>query len=129
MGEYNLKNQDKETFTELISFLKKDKDILALLVYGSVLKTENYRDIDVAVVKYPNSLEKPLKYLLQFSKKLDIHFLHEMPLIIAKEAIQGVLVFNKEYSTLFNIFTDIIFKWEKFRPYHKLYLECVQNGL
>jgi len=124
-----LSDNDKKNLDRTIVKLKQDEDILAVILYGSALKSDNYNDIDLALVKKPNSNPKSLKYLLQFPEKFDVHFLTDMPIIIAKEAIKGKILFNKDYPLLFDIFIKIIKEWESFRPYYKLYLESVKSGL
>ncbi|MFO8018198.1 MAG: hypothetical protein R6U96_06145 [Promethearchaeia archaeon] len=125
----NLSEDDKEELQKIVSKLKKDEDILAAILYGSALETANYHDIDLAIVKKPHSNPKSLKYLLTFPERFDAHFLSEMSIIIAKEAIKGKILFNKDYSQLFDIFIKIIKDWVSFRPYYELYLESVKNGL
>lgn len=107
----------------------QDSDILAMILYGSSLKSSKYHDIDIALVKYPQVKSKSLKFLLQFPEKIDLHFLSEMPLVIAKEAIQGELIFNKDYDLLFDVYLNIIDEWKSFSPYYNLYLECVKHGI
>ncbi|MBD3193591.1 MAG: hypothetical protein GF317_00945 [Candidatus Lokiarchaeota archaeon] len=124
-----LSERDKKILHNIIEELKQDKGILAAILFGSVLKSNVYNDIDLAIVRTPNSASKSLKYLLQFPLKFDAHFLTEMPIIIAKEAIKGELLFNKDYSQLFDIYIKIIKEWESFRPYYDLYLETVKNGI
>ncbi|MBD3213782.1 MAG: hypothetical protein GF311_14325 [Candidatus Lokiarchaeota archaeon] len=124
-----LSERDEKILHNLIEELKHDKGILAAILFGSVLKSTVYNDIDLAIVRTPNSASKSLKYLLQFPPKFDVHFLTEMPIIIAKEAIKGELLFNKNYSQLFDIYIRIIKEWESFRPYYNLYLETVKSGL
>ncbi|MGV9171635.1 MAG: nucleotidyltransferase domain-containing protein [Promethearchaeia archaeon] len=125
----NLSENDNEELQKIISKLQQDEDVLAAIFYGSALKTTNYHDIDLAIVTRIDSSPKSLKYLLQFPEKFDVHFLSEMPVIIAKEAIKGKILFNKDYSQLFDVFIKIIKEWVSFRPYYKLYLESVKDGL
>jgi predicted nucleotidyltransferase len=124
-----LSEKDQKTLENIISDLKRDNTILAAILYGSALETENYRDIDLALVKKVDASSKSLKFLLSFPEKFDVHFLKDIPIIIAKDAIKGEILFNKEYSELFDIFIEIIREWESFRPYYKIYLEAVKNGL
>ncbi|MFO7796307.1 MAG: hypothetical protein ACQERB_06505 [Promethearchaeati archaeon] len=124
-----LSDNDKKKLYRIITELKQDDDILAAILYGSALNSDNYNDIDLAIVRKPNSNSKSLKYLLQFPEKFDAHFLTDMPIIIAKEAIKGKILFYKDYSQIFDIFINIIKEWESFRPYYELYLEPVKNGL
>lgn len=124
-----LSNKDKQKLNNIISELKQDEDILAVILYGSVIESNKYRDIDLALVKKPNSPPKSLKYILKFPEKFVVNFLSDMPIIIAKEAIKGEILFNKDYSQLFDIFIEIINEWESFRPYYELYLESIKSGL
>lgn len=125
----NLSENDNKELDKIISKLQQDEEVLAAILYGSALKSTNYNDIDLALVTKIDSSPKSLKYLLQFPEKFDVHFLSEMPIIISKEAIKGKILFNKDYSQLFDIYIKIIKEWGSFRPYYKLYLESVKNGL
>ncbi|TXT59732.1 MAG: putative Nucleotidyltransferase domain protein [Promethearchaeota archaeon] len=125
----HLSDNDKKSLWKIIKKLKQDKDILAAILYGSALKSDTYNDIDLGIVRMPTSNLKSLKYLLQFPEKFDLHFLTDMPIIIAKEAIKGEILFYKDYSQIFDIFIEIIKEWESFRPYYELYLESVKSGL
>jgi len=124
-----LSEKDKRKLYSTIKNLKQDEDILAAILFGSALKSNIYNDIDLAIVRKPNSDPKSLKYLLQLPEKFDAHFLTDMPIIIAKEAIKGNILFNKDYSQLFDIYIRIIKEWESFRPYYELYLETVKSGI
>lgn len=44
----------------LLTEVKQDDDILAVLLYGSYVHNEVYHDIDVCIVAFPNKNPSPL---------------------------------------------------------------------
>jgi len=111
----------------------KDKNILAVLIFGSYLSRKGYNDIDICLVlnKKLNNLgisKKKLSYQ-KISSKLDIQILQQLPLYIKKEIInknQTLLV--KDYDKLFDIARSIIRDFDFFEKYYNDYLEYIKNG-
>lgn len=50
---------------------KKDKTILDVVVYGSFVKSKNYRDVDLAVIFIQGSLRERLDKLQEMKKKIN----------------------------------------------------------
>lgn len=108
--------------------LKKDPNILAIVVYGSYARNESYNDIDVCIFLFPNkrNLSNKLKmsYLNKFPDIFDIHFFSELPLYIQIRVINdGIIISNRDYNVLFDIFTETIKDFNLFEPHLKTYLE------
>ena len=76
-------------FTKLIEKAKKDKNIIAVALYGSSLQGKG-RDIDICLFldkKYPNLFmsKKRLKFLSSFN--YDIHIFQQLPIYIRKRIV------------------------------------------
>ena len=100
-------------------------------MFGSALNSDNYRDIDIALISTtpPITDKEKLKIILSTPEKFDIRFLEDFPLNIAKDVIKGRLILNKDYDKVFDRFVSIFQEWELFRPSFELYLEVSKNGV
>ena len=114
-----------------IDQLQDDPDILAMVVYGSAIKSNKYNDIDIALVGFPEKIPfiDELKYMIGIDEEFDIHFLHKLPVYIQKDAIKGKLLFYKDYQIIFDIFIKIIREWEDFHKRYELFLEVIRDGI
>ena len=66
--------------------------------------------------------------LLLVLTKIDLSFLEELPLYIARHAIEGKLIVNRDEDKVFDIVIGLLQKWEDFRPMWELYLDVSING-
>tara|TARA_Y100000310_G_C20276055_1_gene620288 strand:+ start:253 stop:630 length:378 start_codon:yes stop_codon:yes gene_type:complete len=119
---------------KLIEQTKKDQDILALAIFGSSIKEEKYKDIDICIFL------KPKKYShLQLSKKklqysqeneiYDIQIFQQLPIYIQKEIFTNMeLIFCKDEDLLYDLNFEFIRELEHFEPFYETYLEAVANG-
>lgn len=124
-----LRDEDKSRLEEYISKIKDDKNILGVILFGSALNRDDYKDIDILLIS-SNKLSSSVKskYILSSPDKFEIHFLDDLPIYIAKEAIKGEILLQKDYLLICDIFINIIHEWEDFRPAYELYLDVVLNG-
>jgi len=112
---------------------EKDKDITAVLVFGSYLSKKGYRDIDVCLVlnKKLSNLKvskKKLSYQ-KVSSKIDVQILQQLPLYIKMEVIRkNKPILIKNHGQLFDIARDIIRDFDSFEKHYNDYLEYVKNG-
>ena len=125
-SEYD-KQKDYEKIKKLMKVLKKDPNILAVVIYGSYARKEPYRDIDICIFLYPDRIEDYIKikmsYLGQFPDIFDIHYFNELPLYIQSRVIEeGIVVFDKDYDKLFDIYVGTIKDYNLFEPHYKAFL-------
>lgn len=84
--------------------LKQNQEILFAYVFGSFVKGENYKDIDVAI--YVNDLSKkrnivwyPISISVELEKKInksvDVVLLNKLPDHIIYEVSKGILLFSR----------------------------------
>ena len=112
---------------------EKDRDIAAVLIFGSYLSKKYYRDVDVCIVLNRNMSnikvsKKKLAYQ-KISSKLDIQILQQLPLYIKMEVLKkNKILLIKDYDTVFDIARNIIRDFDSFEKYYNDYIEYVQNG-
>ena len=112
---------------------QKDKDVLAVLVFGSYLSGKGYRDIDICLVlnKKLSNLEKSRKKLSyqKIASILDIQILQQLPLYIRIEVInKNKPLLIKDEDKMFDTAREAVRDFEFFEKYYNDYLEYVKNG-
>ena len=116
---------------EIVEKLKKDRDVLALILYGSYARGETYRDIDLCIVLYPEAEDKNFEKKLEYSEyeDIDVQIFNTLPLYIkARIFKEGRLIHCKDEELLYDIAIRTIKEYELFKPRYKLYLEGVLYG-
>lgn len=130
MGIKGLKKSDRHNVEDLLTHLKEDKRIIGALQYGSSVTADSYNDIDIALISSDViPAKQKLKILLSLPDSIDLKFIEDLPLYVAKEAIKGELLFNRDQALIFDLFVSIFQQWEDFKPQFELYLDVVANGL
>ena len=85
---------------------RKDSDVLAVLVFGSYARGEEFRDVDVCLIlkaKLGNGImsEKRLAYVSE--SDLDVHIFQQLPLHIRSRVLrEGRLVFCRDMAWVEN---------------------------
>jgi len=127
----NLSEKDHKTLENFTKKIDKDPLFIGIILFGSALHSNNYNDIDIALISTspPISDQEKLKIILSTPEKFDVRFLEDFPLNIAKDVICGKLILNKDYNEVFDRFVSIIQNWELFRPSFELYLEVSKSGV
>ncbi len=127
----NLSEKDRKTLENYKKKIDDDPLFIGIILFGSALHSDNYNDIDIALISTnpPISDQEKLKIILSTPEKFDIKFLEDLPLNIAKDVIRGKLILNKYYNEVFDRFVSIIQNWELFRPSFELYLEVSKSGV
>src|SRR3989344_1856161 len=85
---------------------KKDKEILAVIVFGSFARGEKFEDVDVCLVMNKNydsvKAGKMRIELSSLSDKFDVHIFQQMPLYVrARIFREGKLFFCRDRGALF----------------------------
>ncbi|HDD46544.1 MAG TPA: nucleotidyltransferase domain-containing protein [Candidatus Aenigmarchaeota archaeon] len=116
----------------LVETVKKDKDVLAVLVFGSYARGERYSDIDVCIVlkekmKNLEMSRKKLYYISSFP--LDIHIFQQLPLYIRIRVLkEGKVIYCKNMDLLYDTAIKTIKEFEDYKHIYYSYLEGVLNG-
>ena len=126
--------QDEIKFQKIKDIGLKEQKILAVLVFGSYIRKEYYRDIDICIIFYPE-IDEGIKFkeMIKFSSNLstffDISFFTDLPLYVRSRVIkEGKILFNKDYELLFEIYMKTIKDYSLFKPHFDIFLEAVKNG-
>jgi predicted nucleotidyltransferase len=120
--------------SRLIARAKSDPDILAVVLYGSRARGDDFAesDFDVCLVLQPESGSAPdashkrLEYLSKFS--LDITIFQQLPLYIRSRILrEGSILFVRDEDALYAIATRTARAFEHFKPIYREYLEHVSR--
>jgi len=119
----------------LIKVAKKDKDVVAIVLYGSFVKKPHFKDIDVCLMlkpkKYRNIYltEKRLKYIKLVPEIVDIQIFQQLPVYIRKKILEeGKILLNKDFDESFKLALSTIKEFDLFKPHYYYYLKSVENG-
>ncbi len=112
----------------------KDKDVIAVLVFGSYVRNELHRDIDLCIVldNKRSNLEmskKAIYYGSLVGSKFDISIYQQLPLYIRKRVLmEGKVILCKDEGLLYKIAFEAIKEFELYEKLYNMYLEKVKNG-
>ena len=113
--------------------VKKDKEVIAVLVFGSFARGESYRDIDICIVldkKYAklHMSRKKLKYSSLLPSKYDVSIFQQLPLYIRMRVLKdGKVLLSKNEDLLYNIAFSTIKEFNMYSKIYNTYLEFVEN--
>jgi len=112
---------------------KKDKEILAVIVFGSFARGEKFEDVDVCLVMNKNydsvKAGKMRIELSSLSDKFDVHIFQQMPLYVrARIFREGKLFFCRDRGALFDVSFETAREYEDFKPIHQSQVEAVLHG-
>lgn len=124
----------EKEINSMLKTAKKDKEILAIALFGSKARGEPSRDIDICIFlnkKLSNleMTEKRLKYLNETNEKLDIQIFQQLPLYIRTRVLKdGKILFCKDEDKLYELAFQTIKEFESYEKLFKMYLNEVKNG-
>lgn len=110
--------------------IAKDKEVVAVLLFGSHARNEEYKDIDICVFldkKYSNlhMSRKRLEYSSLFSNKYDVHVFQQLPVYIRKRILKdGKIIVCKNEDLLYEIAFATI---KEFNTYSKIYYNYLES--
>lgn len=116
----------------LLSETRKDKNVLAVMVFGSHARNEEYRDIDVCIVLNKrvgngSMSEKRLHYVSEYN--FDVHIFQQLPLYIRVRILrEGKILFCRDIDALYDIASQTAREFGYFKPAYEGYLEAVAHG-
>ena len=122
----------------LLDIAKQDKDVIAVLLFGSTAREEQHpkSDIDICLMLIPQKKpydnlymsHKRLKYLSQ--SDMDIQIYQQMPLYIKTRILkEGKILFVSNENLLYDIAIKTVKEFEDFKHIYNSYLEEVaRNG-
>ncbi|MCK4649487.1 nucleotidyltransferase domain-containing protein [bacterium] len=119
----------------MVKKAKEDKQILALLLFGSRAREDSIKasDIDICLVLMPGSYtplnlsQKRLTYLKSFD--LDIQIFQQLPLYIKVRVLkEGRVLFCRDEDNLYNISFSTIQEFSDFEHIYREYLKEVAHA-
>jgi len=115
----------------IIRKAKKDKSVLAVILYGSVARKQPARDVDICIVLHPqskSSIFKRLQYT-PTSEKYDVHIFQSLPLYVQQRILaEGKVLYCRNRSALYDLAFQIIREFDLFEPHYRSYLMKVAHG-
>jgi len=125
----SLNTQDK--IKEIIDRIKKDKEVIAIILFGSYSRKKDYaRDIDLCVMldkKYSEYFmsKKRLSYLSGIPDKFDIQIFQLLPLYIRIKILkEGKILHSKNTKKIYNLAYETIKDYELFKPHYEDYIKA-----
>jgi predicted nucleotidyltransferase len=119
----------KKGIPSVVNKIKKigGKNIKFIILYGSIVKGNQtpLSDIDLAVY-YEGTKEERFKFRMEalgnVNDKFDIQIFQDLPLYVRKEIIShGEILYQKNYSEIFDIFIKTIKSFGDFKPRLDIY--------
>lgn len=124
----------RKELEKIVEKAVKDRDVLAVMLFGSCVRDEGSSDVDVCVVLYAGKFsrlflsEKRLEYLKDFPS-LDVQVFQQLPLYIRVRVFkEGKVVLCKDEDKLYDLSFLTIREYEYFKPVYLSYLEGVLNA-
>ena len=120
--------------TDIEQKVSNDDDMLALVIFGSSVKSTEHRDIDICLFSYPERLQKDTfikkkNEYKTFMNKYDLSFFDDLPLYIKARVVkEGKIIIDKDYDVLFDIYLETIKDFALFQPHFNTFLQAVKNG-
>lgn len=117
---------------KIIEKAKNDKDVIAIILFGSYLKKEKPEDIDVCLILKPKKFtklfmsKKRLEYLKSLPNNYDIQIFQQLPVFIRIRILkEGKILLNKNYEETFKVALNSIKEFELFK---KHYFYCIKSA-
>jgi predicted nucleotidyltransferase len=129
-----MNRKELKTTEELLAKAKSDKEVLAVMLYGSEARQEQI-DIDICLVLNPLTQyakkdiysQKRLEYLKDFA--FDIQVFQQLPLYIRRRVLkEGRVLFVRDERILYELAWRTAQAFDDFRHIHSAYLKEVESG-
>lgn len=115
---------------EIVEKIRKNKEVLAILLFGSYLRTPKYaRDIDICVIlekdlPAKDMSKKRLKYLSHAPGKLDIQIFQLLPLYVRSKILkESKILYSKDTKKIYEKAYETI---KDYNLFEKHYLDYIQ---
>lgn len=131
---HDIFKEKEATMEKLLAKAQGDKDVLAVFLFGSVVRQEQTysSDIDICLVLVPK--RKPFESTMLFRKRLgylndiplDIQIFQQLPLYVRKRVLkEGQILFVRDETLLYELAFRTAQAFEDFKPIYAMYLEEV----
>ena len=119
---------------QIIEKAKKDREVIAVALFGSYARKEKYNDIDICIFLKPKKhsayalAKKRLQYTPE-NEKYDVQIFQELPLYIKTAVFRDLsLIYCNDEDALYDLCFKTEQEYEHFKPIYENYLEAVMNG-
>ncbi|MBI2043534.1 nucleotidyltransferase domain-containing protein [Candidatus Pacearchaeota archaeon] len=115
--------------SQIIEKINNDKKIIAVLLFGSYARGENYRDIDICIVldkKYSGKemFKEAVKYSSLLPDKFDVKIFQQLPVYIRKRILEeGKILICKNEELLYEIAFSTIKEFDDFKEIYRSYIK------
>jgi len=141
-----LTKPQKQKLEKILSKARSDKDILAVMLYGSrfgeIEEATSHSDLDICLIldqggsgnehskKTVSPSRKRLNYLSKIDPQMvDLQIFQQLPIYIRKRILEeGQLKYCMDKDRLYDLAYRTIQEYENFAPRMNEYLEGVKNG-
>ena len=116
---------------ELLEKAAEDSEVMAVILFGSSIRGEQARDIDVCLVLYPAQEAEGFEKRIRYSEHdvLDVQVFQDLPLYVRQRVLkEGEIVLCKDWDMLYDMAFDSIREFEYFEPRYREYLKGVLHG-
>ena len=102
----------------VVNILKKEKNVLAVYIFGSRVsgKITPLSDVDVCIIDYGISWKEKLKIMGRFGDEFDVSFFSDMPVWIKMRALKGVPVIVNDKDILYSLGFETLREYEDIEP-------------
>lgn len=116
---------------EIINKIRRDKEVIAIFLYGSYLRNREYaRDIDLCVMvdnkgySISSLGKKRLSYLISVPEHFDIQVFQLLPLYVRIKVLkEGKILYSRNQRMIYDIAYDTIKEYRLFEPHYLDYIE------
>lgn len=124
----------KSEIRSIVRKARKDKEVLATMLFGSYVREEQFSDIDICLVLQPDHYQKlklskkKLVYMKDVSNNIDIQIFQQLPLYIQARIIkEGKVLFSKS-DTLYDLVFQTLKEYEDYKKIYHSYLARIAHG-
>jgi len=123
----------KKQIQKILEKAKKDKQVIAVALFGSSLKSKG-RDIDLCLFldkKYSNleMSKQRMDYLKIADKEVDLQIFQQVPIYIRIRILkEGKILLSKNSPELYEIAFSTIKEFGFYKKLYTMYLQEVKNG-
>jgi len=124
----------QKKLAEMMKKAKNDEDVLAVMLFGSCARGEDFSDIDICLIMQPKNFDnlslskKRLEYLKDFPD-YDLRIFQQLPLYIRVRVLrEGKIIFCRDEEVLYDLAMKEIREFEYFKPIYDTYLEGVLHA-
>ncbi len=118
---------------QTVNRIKKDKDAIAIMLFGSYVRNKKYaRDIDICVFLKGGDDKKMFKKRLNYMKgvpdKFDIQIFQQLPLYVRINVLRdGKILYLKNKKRLYNLAYETLKSYAFFEKYYLDYIKQIEK--